>query len=87
MLESGQLGARDRDRILELLRDVNSVFDVFQVDSEQLDDAAIRRLIREREEARLNKDYERSDEIRDQLSEQGILLEDTREGTRWKRRG
>ena len=42
-------------------------------------------LIEERLEARRNRDFNRSDEIRDQLKEQGILLEDTAQGTRWKR--
>ncbi len=42
-------------------------------------------LIEERLEARRNRDFKRSDEIRDQLKEQGILLEDTAQGMRWKR--
>ena len=48
-------------------------------------DADIDVLIEERLEARRNRDFSRSDEIRDQLKEQGILLEDTAQGTRWKR--
>lgn len=35
--------------------------------------------------ARKNKNFKRSDEIRDLLKEQGIILEDTAQGTRWKR--
>ena len=42
-------------------------------------------LIEERERARKNKDYARSDEIRDTLRERGILVEDTPAGTRWTR--
>ncbi len=42
-------------------------------------------LIREREQARKNKDFARSDEIRALLKSKGILLEDTPKGTRWKR--
>ena len=34
---------------------------------------------------RKNKNFKRSDEIRDLLKEQGIILEDTAQGTRWKR--
>ena len=48
-------------------------------------DADIDALIEERLEARRNKDFKRSDEIRDLLKEQGIILEDTAQGTRWKR--
>ena len=35
--------------------------------------------------AKLNKDYARADEVREELKEQGIVLEDSREGTRWRR--
>lgn len=42
-------------------------------------------LIEERKQARKEKDFKRSDEIRDHLLAKGIVLEDTREGVRWKR--
>lgn len=48
-------------------------------------DAHIEQLIEERQIARKNKDFARSDEIRDQLLANGIILEDTREGVKWKR--
>ena len=48
-------------------------------------DEDIEVLIEERLEARRNRDFKRSDEIRDDLKEQGIILEDTAQGTRWKR--
>ena len=43
-------------------------------------------LINGRNEARAAQDYAKADEIRDQLTDLGIELEDTREGTRWRRR-
>ncbi len=42
-------------------------------------------LIEERQQAKLDKDYARADEIRQMLTAQGVVLEDSREGTRWKR--
>lgn len=51
----------------------------------ELLDEDIEKLIQERQDARKNKDYKRADEIRNSLLEQGIILEDTREGVRWKR--
>ena len=45
----------------------------------------IEALIAERISAKANKDYARSDEIRDHLKEQGIVLEDSADGTTWKR--
>ena len=48
-------------------------------------DADIEALIRERQDARKAKNFARADEIRDQLLQMGIVLEDTREGVKWKR--
>ena len=53
--------------------------------TQELPDEAICMLIEERQLARKNKDFRRSDEIRDQLKNQNIVLEDTREGVKWKR--
>ncbi len=52
---------------------------------EEMLDAEIEALIQERQEARKAKNFARADEIRDTLAAQGILLEDTREGVKWKR--
>ncbi len=48
-------------------------------------DADIENLIEERQAARKAKNFARADEIRDMLAAQGIILEDTREGVKWKR--
>ena len=48
-------------------------------------DSEIESLIAERQEARKAKNFARADEIRDILTEKGIILEDTREGVKWKR--
>ena len=48
-------------------------------------DDAIETLIEERNQARAGKDFARADEIRDQLAEQGIILEDGADGTTWRR--
>ena len=45
----------------------------------------IEALIKERQEARKAKNFARADEIRDMLLSQGIILEDTREGVKWKK--
>ncbi|MBP3476152.1 MAG: cysteine--tRNA ligase [Lachnospiraceae bacterium] len=52
---------------------------------EEILDADIEALIQERQEARKAKNFARADEIRDTLLAQGIILEDTREGVKWKR--
>jgi cysteinyl-tRNA synthetase len=48
-------------------------------------DAAIQKKIDERQKARAEKNFKRADEIRKELLAQGILLEDTKDGVRWKR--
>ena len=86
LLEKKTVGEANKKQILEFFRDVNKVFDVFQVEETVLEDETIVQLIEERVAARRNKDFQRADEIRDLLEGRGVLLEDTTEGTRWKRR-
>ncbi len=52
---------------------------------EELVDEEIEELIEKRNEARRNRDFALSDQIRDQLKSMNIILEDTAQGTRWKR--
>ena len=52
---------------------------------EELLDEEIEQLIADRQAARKNRDFAKADEIRNLLLEKGIVLEDTREGVRWKR--
>jgi cysteinyl-tRNA synthetase len=49
-------------------------------------EAEVQDLIAERQEARRRRDFERGDEIRDELARRGIVLEDTKDGVRWKRK-
>lgn len=69
---------------LEQLLYIYGVEDIFE-EQEDLLDEEIDALIEERNQARKEKDFERADAIRDQLREQGIILEDTAQGIRWKR--
>ncbi|MGX7389477.1 Cysteinyl-tRNA synthetase [Lactobacillus salivarius UCC118] [Dolosigranulum pigrum] len=74
------------DQLLADLKERLYIFGIEDLTSEQtLLDEDIRDLIDEREQAREDKNYARADEIRDQLSEQGIILEDTAQGVRFKR--
>ena len=52
----------------------------------RISDGEIEALIAERQNARKSRNFKRSDEIRDQLVAAGIVLEDTKEGARWKRK-
>lgn len=76
------------DTINNLINTYKKVVEIFGIsfsEEKELLDDTIEQLIQERNEARKNKKFKRSDEIRDLLKEQGIILEDTAQGTRWKR--
>nr|HPJ38519.1 hypothetical protein [Spirochaetota bacterium] len=51
-----------------------------------VDTERIEALIDERNRSRKEKNFKRSDEIRDMLLEEGVVLEDTKDGTRWKKK-
>ena len=70
----------------DLISELVSIFGVKLASSDnELNDEHIQALIDERNEARKNKDFARSDQIRDELKAQAIILEDTPQGTRFKR--
>ena len=69
------------------LEEFTNMLNVFGIEFQTagLLDEEIDQLIEERNQARKDKNFARSDEIRDQLKEQGIILEDTPQGVRWRR--
>ena len=66
----------------------DSVFDVLRptVQEGSLSDPDIEELVAQRTAAKKARNFKRSDEIRDQLLAQGIVLEDTKDGVRWKKK-
>ncbi|MDQ0255984.1 cysteinyl-tRNA synthetase [Evansella vedderi] len=73
------------EQFLKRLDDMSFVLGMELGEEETLLDEEIESLIQERINARKNRDFARADEIRDQLKEKDIILEDTPQGTRWKR--
>ena len=75
------------DTLTALLKTFNDWLMIFGISfqQEQLLPEKINQLIAERNEARKQKNFVRSDEIRDLLKKRGIILEDTPQGTRWRR--
>ena len=81
-------GSNSKEFLQALLDEVKMLCDIcgLEVDKkEELLDADIEALIEERTAARKAKNFARADEIRDELLNKGIVLEDTREGVKWKR--
>ncbi|WLD87031.1 cysteine--tRNA ligase [Stomatobaculum sp. F0698] len=71
--------------VKELLEKLLEVLGIHAERKEESLDARVEALIEERQTARKEKNYARADEIRAELTAMGILLEDTKEGVKWKR--
>ena len=82
-LDAERVGPAAREALLALLDDVDAHLDVLSFEAASVD-AAVERLIAEREDARRARDFETADRIRNELRERGVVLEDSREGVRWK---
>jgi cysteinyl-tRNA synthetase len=80
------LRLEDCAAVLDAIAKFDSVLGIFGPEESVSLDAEIEALVQERQEARRNRDFARSDEIRDLLAEKGIVLEDTKDGVRWKRK-
>jgi cysteinyl-tRNA synthetase len=79
------LSSEDAKEVLDVMIEFNKVLGVIELNQESLGQE-IESLIKEREEARKQKDFKRSDEIRDMLKAKGIVLEDSKDGkVTWKR--
>ena len=75
----------NKQELLDLLKRIDTVLNIFGAESTEMLDSEIQSLIDERQEARRRRDFGRSDEIRDELARRGIVLEDTKDGVRWRR--
>ncbi|MBK9707225.1 MAG: cysteine--tRNA ligase [Acidobacteria bacterium] len=85
-MAGGIIKSDDRKSLLELVDSFDSVFNVFGEVKQELLDSEVQALIDQRQDARKAKNFARSDEIRNQLTEMGIILEDTKDGLRWRRK-
>ncbi|MGC9999153.1 MAG: cysteine--tRNA ligase [Bryobacteraceae bacterium] len=87
-MDSGQFRASNQAGALDLLRRFDEIFAVLEptVAAGGLTDAQIEERVAERNRAKKARDFALADSVRNELLEQGVILEDTREGTRWKRK-
>lgn len=72
-------------KCLAEFEELTNVLNIVNKKQEEVLDADIEKLIQDRVDAKKNKDFALADEIRNKLLEMGIVLEDTRQGTKWKR--
>ncbi len=87
-MDSGMFRAGNGAEALDLLARFDAIFDVLRprADIGGMPDAEVERLIAERTQAKKARDFARSDALRTQLLEAGVILEDTKDGVRWKRK-
>jgi cysteinyl-tRNA synthetase len=83
-LDAGRVGERSRHALLELIEDFDAHLDVVRADEPGLAEE-VERLIADREEARKSREFGKADQIREELRQKGIALEDSKEGVRWRR--
>jgi cysteinyl-tRNA synthetase len=72
--------------LLKQFEAMDNILGILVHEEEELLDEEIEQLIIDRTEARKTKNWARADEIRDLLTERGIILEDTAQGIRWRRK-
>ena len=80
-----QIKADNQRELLEAINRIDSVLNIFGEQQREMLDSEIQALIDERQEARRRRDFGRADEIRRELADRSIILEDTKDGVRWKR--
>jgi cysteinyl-tRNA synthetase len=76
----------NKTELLQLLNRFDTVLNIFGDQQTEMLDSEIQSLIDARQEARRRRDFGRADELRDELAKLGIILEDTKDGVRWKRK-
>ena len=79
-----EIGLESLEGAQETYLSLAKVLGLLYKEEDQAEEEVLK-LIKEREEARKNKDFARADALRDQLLEMGIAIEDSRDGTKWKR--
>lgn len=86
VLEDGSLSAGDAKQVFELMLKFDVISSILTLKEKAGLSGKIEALIMEREKARKRKDFKLADEIRKRLEDNGIVLEDTREGVRWRKK-
>ncbi len=79
------ISEKSKKDALNLITELCDVLGILKAKENDVLDSDIEALINERTEAKKNKNFARADEIRDILKDMGIVLEDTRQGVKWKR--
>jgi cysteinyl-tRNA synthetase len=87
-MDSGEFRTENTTGALGFLREFDDIFQVLAptTQGDKISDAEVEAKIAERNDAKKRRDFARSDQIRQELLDRGIILEDTKGGVRWKRK-
>ena len=86
LISEEKISGEDAAKIIKAIENIDQVFGFIFMEepSSNVDEERINSLIEERLNAKKEKNFQRADEIRLMLENKGIILEDTKDGTRWK---
>jgi cysteinyl-tRNA synthetase len=84
LINQDKIGKEDAEELISFIYSLDEVLAILPPREEKILASEIMKKIEEREKARAGKNYELADKIREELLKQGIVLEDTKDGIRWK---
>ncbi len=87
LLDKGKISSKNAEELLNTLYNFDKVLGILEMEKEKVGKEKkkkIEKLLKEREKARKEKNFEKADEIREELKEMGIEVKDTEKGPKWK---
>jgi cysteinyl-tRNA synthetase len=84
LISRGKVYSKDREKLMSSVLSFDEVLAVLPEEKEEALPSGLMKKIEEREKARADKNYKLADRIRKELLAQGVVLEDTKDGVRWK---
>jgi len=85
LISRGKVYRKDAENLISFIRFTDKILAVLPEEEKETLTIEVQEKIKIREKARVEKNYELADKIREELLRKGIILEDTKDGVRWKR--
>lgn len=85
LISKGKVYMKDAENLISFIRYIDKILAVLPEEEEETLAIEVQEKIKIREKARVERNYELADKIREELLRKGIFLEDTKDGVRWKK--
>lgn len=85
LISKGKVYRKDAENLISFIRFTDKILAVLPEEEKETLTIEVQEKIKIREKARVEKNYELADKIREELLRKGIILEDTKDGVRWKK--